>query len=50
MAPRAAPMDILQQVVSDFEADALQAPFLAAAKWAGPQPGYYFGRGAQGQG
>ena len=51
MAPRAAPVAILQQVVSEFEAEGGQlAPFLPAPKWAGARPGYFFGRGAQGQG
>lgn len=50
MAHRQAPVAILQQVVSEFEAEAPAAPFLASPKFAGARPGYFFGRGAQGVG
>lgn len=49
---RLAPTAILQQAISQFEQEGSRAlpEFVAAPKFQGPRPGYYFGRGASGVG
>ena len=54
MAHRAAPTAILQAAISKFEerSDGVSGlpQFMAAPRFAGARPGYYFGRGASGVG
>ncbi|KAL4421715.1 hypothetical protein ABPG77_002331 [Micractinium sp. CCAP 211/92] len=49
---RLAPTAILQQAISQFEQEGSRAlpEFVAAPKFQGARPGYYFGRGASGVG
>lgn len=52
MAHRQAPTAILQQALSQFEAEepSQQAAFVPAARFLGPKPGYYFSKGSSGLG
>lgn len=52
MAHRQAPTAILQQALSQFEAEepSQQAAFVPAARFQGARPGYYFSKGPNGLG
>jgi hypothetical protein len=47
---RPAPTHIIQQALSRFEEDDGSEPFRPSQQWLGARPGYYFSRGAAGQG
>lgn len=47
---RPAPTHIIHQALSRFEEDDGSEPFRPSQQWLGARPGYYFSRGAAGQG